>query len=192
MLVRNGCHPMFAASGTDDSDAEVLYTMQRAAAGGCVLGGTYDVGNWASAPDPNVALRIMARAVAACPDMAAGRGVARLSVVGHNVGLRPHRRGGVRIEAERLDDGGSVVHNYGHAGWGYQGSYGCAERVVELVDEESAAGAPSASTASPSSERRGLRVRWCRHRGKNWTCLGCLCLLRTWYAIGGATYKVHL
>jgi D-amino-acid oxidase len=32
-------------------------------------------------------------------------------------------------------DGTWVVHNYGHAGWGYQGSYGCAERVVELVDE---------------------------------------------------------
>jgi D-amino-acid oxidase len=41
----------------------------------------------------------------------------------------------VRVERERLDEGVEIVHNYGHAGWGYQGSYGCAERVVELVNE---------------------------------------------------------
>ena len=57
-----------------------------------------------------------------------------LDVVRHGVGLRPAREGGVRLESERVD-GVWVVHNYGHAGWGYQGSYGCAERVVELVDE---------------------------------------------------------
>jgi D-amino-acid oxidase len=44
------------------------------------------------------------------------------------------REGGVRIEKEEIG-GMWVVHNYGHAGWGYQGSYGCAEKVVELVDE---------------------------------------------------------
>jgi len=28
-----------------------------------------------------------------------------------------------------------VVHNYGHGGYGYQSSYGCASRVVGLVGE---------------------------------------------------------
>ena len=51
------------------------------------------------------------------------------------VGLRPLRNGGVRIEKERIEGGQWVVHNYGHGGWGYQGSYGCSEGVVELVEE---------------------------------------------------------
>ena len=138
VLVRNESSPMISSSGTDDGRAEILYLMQRAAGGGTVLGGTYDVGNWESAPDPNVATRIMQRAVTARPELVggpgSGRGVEGLSVVRHAVGLRPYREGGVRVEGERLADGTWVVHNYGHAGWGYQGSYGCAEGVVEIID----------------------------------------------------------
>lgn len=135
VLVRNESTPMLSTSGTEDSASDVLYIMQRAAGGGTILGGTYEIGSWESAPDPNTALRIMSRIVEARPDIAGGKGVAGLSVVRHGVGLRPYRKGGVRIEEERLGDGTWVVHNYGHAGWGYQGSYGCAERMVELVDK---------------------------------------------------------
>merc|ERR1712000_398143 len=92
-------------------------------------------GNWESQPDPNIAQRIMTRAVAARPGLTNGKGVEGLSIVRHGVGLRPFREGGVRIEEERLADGTCVVHNYGHSGWGYQGSYGCAEAVIELVEE---------------------------------------------------------
>ena len=135
VLVRNESTPMLSTSGTEDGVKDVLYIMQRAAGGGTILGGTYDIGNWESQPDPSTALRIMQRIVEARPEIAGGKGVAGLSVVRHGVGLRPYRKGGVRIEEERLEDGTWVVHNYGHAGWGYQGSYGCAERVVELVDK---------------------------------------------------------
>ena len=138
VIVRNEFSPMVALSGSDDGPAEICYLMQRAAGGGTVLGGTYDVGNWESAPDPNIAVRIMRRVVEACPGIVAdGQGIEGLSVVRHAVGLRPWRQGGLRLEEERLGDGGGawVVHNYGHAGWGYQGSYGCAEGVVELVNK---------------------------------------------------------
>ncbi|KAK0761434.1 hypothetical protein N5P37_006384 [Trichoderma harzianum] len=135
VLVRNEYHPMIATSGTDDSATEITYIMQRAAGGGTILGGTYDIGNWESSPDPNIALRIMKRAVEAAPGLAGGKGIEGLSVIRHGVGLRPWRKDGVRIEEEVLDGSTSIVHNYGHAGWGYQGSYGCAERVVELVNE---------------------------------------------------------
>lgn len=134
VLVRNECHPMFASSGTEDGDAEVLYAMQRAGGGGTILGGTYDIGNWESAPDPNIAMRILQRIVDVRPEIAGGKGIAGLDIIRHGVGLRPYRKNGVRIEKEKLEDGTWVVHNYGHAGWGYQGSYGCAEGVVELVD----------------------------------------------------------
>ncbi|KAG6004072.1 hypothetical protein E4U21_001417 [Claviceps maximensis] len=134
VLVRNELHPMFTTSGTDDGKTEIFYTMQRPAGGGTILGGTYDIGNWESAPDPSIGLRIMQRIAGICPEIADGKGVEGLSVIRHAAGLRPYRKSGVRVESEKLDDGTWVVHNYGHAGWGYQGSYGCAEGVVELVN----------------------------------------------------------
>ncbi|KAL0472515.1 FAD dependent oxidoreductase [Neurospora intermedia] len=136
VLVRNEATPnMVCTSGTDDgNDDELCYIMQRAAGGGTVLGGTYMKGNWDSVPDPNIATRIMKRAVEACPALTGGKGIEALDVIRHAVGLRPYREGGVRIEKENID-GTWVVHNYGHGGWGYQGSWGCAFRVQELVDE---------------------------------------------------------
>lgn len=135
VVVRNVSPAMYCiSSSADGPDDEMVYTMTRAAGGGTVLGGTYAKGNWDANPDPNVANRIMQRVVTAFPHIAGGRGVAGLDVVRHGVGLRPYREGGVRLEAERIE-GIWVVHNYGHAGWGYQGSYGTAERVVELVGE---------------------------------------------------------
>lgn len=61
------------------------------------------------------------------------------------MGLRPNRRGGVRISAavEQVDwnEGWGdskvmvVAHNYGHAGFGYQASVGCANKIVEQIEE---------------------------------------------------------
>jgi len=137
VVVRNECTPMMAASGTNDEPTDLMYLMQRAGGGGTVLGGTYDIGNWESVPDPNIAIRIMKRVVEARPEIVGkGQGIEGLSIVRHAVGLRPWRKDGVRLEREKIStDGLEIVHNYGHAGWGYQGSYGCAERVVELVNE---------------------------------------------------------
>jgi D-amino-acid oxidase len=134
VLVRNDPGVMLTISGTDDGDDEVCYIMKRAAGGGTILGGTYQKGSWESQPDPNTALRIMKRAIEICPVLVGGEGgrVEDLDVIRHGVGLRPLRRDGVRIEKEKI--GGTwVVHNYGHGGWGYQGSYGCSIRAVELV-----------------------------------------------------------
>lgn len=135
VVVRNEAPHMLTKSGTDDPDGEVCYVMTRAGGGGTILGGTYHPGQWESQPDPNIAMRIMRRAVEMVPELVgAGVGVEGLDIIRHGVGLRPARHGGVRVEKEKIGDTW-VVHNYGHAGWGYQGSYGCAGGVVELVDE---------------------------------------------------------
>ncbi|EPE28508.1 Nucleotide-binding protein [Glarea lozoyensis ATCC 20868] len=134
VLVRNDPGVMLTISGTDDGDDEVCYIMKRACGGGTILGGTYQKGRSESQPDPNTAMRIMKRAVELCPQLTGGKGIEALDVVRHGVGLRPLRTGGVRIEKERVD-GGWVVHNYGHGGWGYQASYGCAGEAVDLVEE---------------------------------------------------------
>ncbi|KAK5165066.1 D-amino acid oxidase [Saxophila tyrrhenica] len=135
VVVRSDPGYMCSASGTDDGPDEATYIMSRAAGGGCILGGCMQKGNWESQPDPNLATRIMKRAVDLCPELVpAGKGIEALSVVRHGVGLRPMREGSIRVEKEVIE-GVPVVHNYGHGGYGYQTSYGCAAAVEKLVKE---------------------------------------------------------
>lgn len=143
VVIRDELSPMLAAGTTGDSagTGELIYSMLRPNGGGTIVGGTYQVGNWDSQPDPNTAQRLLARIAAQHPQLRGKKTAAELSVIRHGVGLRPYRKGGVRLETEKLGNGGPwIVHNYGHAGWGYQGSYGCSKRVVELVEEVVAQG----------------------------------------------------
>ncbi|KAH6962506.1 D-amino acid oxidase [Ilyonectria sp. MPI-CAGE-AT-0026] len=133
VLVRNESNGMTATSGTDDGPDEAMYVMCRPAGGGTILGGCYQRDNWDSQPDPNLAIRIMQRCVAAHPELTGGRTIEALDVIRHGVGLRPARDGGARVEKELIEDTW-VIHNYGHGGAGYQCSYGCAKAVVELLD----------------------------------------------------------
>lgn len=134
VLVRNDPGMMACLSGTDDNEDELMYFMKRASGGATILGGSYQMGNWESQPDPDLALRIMKRAVDVCPQLTNGRGIEGLSIIRHAVGLRPYRTGGIRLEKEKIGDAW-VVHNYGHAGYGYQVSYACSEDVVKLVKD---------------------------------------------------------
>ncbi|KAF2265752.1 D-amino acid oxidase [Lojkania enalia] len=133
VLVRNEPGVMATVSGTDDGDDETTYIMQRAVGGGTILGGCLQNGSWESQPDPNLAQRIMQRAIELAPALAPKTGkVTELSVIRHGVGLRPMRNGGPRVEKEKID-GKWVVHAYGHAGYGYQSSWGSAWEVEGLV-----------------------------------------------------------
>lgn len=81
-----------------------------------MLGGCLQAGSWESQPDPNLAIRIMKRAVALCPSLVPdGKGIEALSIIRHGVGLRPMRNGGIRVE-KGVVEGVRVVHNYGHGG----------------------------------------------------------------------------
>ncbi|KAF9894672.1 hypothetical protein FE257_006562 [Aspergillus nanangensis] len=134
VVVRNDPGAMVSISGTDDGDDEVTYMMTRAAGGGTVLGGSYQKNQWDPLPDPNLAVRIMKRAIELCPQLVKkGQGIEGLSIIRHGVGLRPLREGGPRIEAEKIE-GVNVVHNYGHGGFGYQASFGCSQDAVALVN----------------------------------------------------------
>ncbi|KAF1919649.1 FAD dependent oxidoreductase [Ampelomyces quisqualis] len=135
VLVRNEAGFMTTTSGTDDAADEAVYVMGRGLAGGTVLGGCLQHGSWESQPDPNLAQRIMQRSIDLCPALAPKTGkVGELSIVRHGVGLRPMRTGGPRVEKERID-GSWVVHNYGHAGYGYQSGWGSAWEAERLVLE---------------------------------------------------------
>ncbi|KAF1993710.1 FAD dependent oxidoreductase [Amniculicola lignicola CBS 123094] len=133
VLVRNEPGVMATVSGTDDGEDEATYIMQRAVGGGTILGGCLQAHSWESQPDPNLAQRIMQRSVDLCPALAPKTGkVTELSVIRHGVGLRPMRTGGPRVEKEKIG-GQWVVHQYGHAGYGYQASWGSAWEAERLV-----------------------------------------------------------
>lgn len=132
-VVRNEPGAMFTTSGTDDGSDEAMYIMQRAAGGGTIIGGCLQHGNWDSQVDPSLANRILQRAVDICPSLAPKTGkVTELSIIRHGVGLRPMREGGIRVEKEKIGKEW-VVHNYGYAGYGYQGSWGGAWAAEDLV-----------------------------------------------------------
>ncbi|KAF2149000.1 FAD dependent oxidoreductase [Myriangium duriaei CBS 260.36] len=140
VVVRNDPKIMATISGTDDGPEEATYVMHRAAGGGCVLGGCLQKDSWESQPDPGLAIRIMKRCIELCPKLVpAGKGIEALSIIRHSVGLRPMRERGIRIETERIacPEGKqlTVIHDYGHGGYGYQTSYGCSMAVERLVQE---------------------------------------------------------
>ncbi|MFE1146760.1 NAD(P)/FAD-dependent oxidoreductase [Streptomyces albidoflavus] len=96
--------------------------------GRLLLGGTAEAAADSLEPDPATAREIVARCAALRPEIAGAR------VLGHRVGLRPERAGGVRLEREELPGGGVLVHNYGHGGAGVTVAWGCADEVAALVD----------------------------------------------------------
>jgi D-amino-acid oxidase len=104
-------------------DPPLMYAIPRAQ--DCVLGGTNEVSD-NRAPDSSATANIIeeCRRVLGfpAPDLIAER-----------VGLRPGRRSGVRVDAEKLRDGRAVIHNYGHGGAGFTLSWGCAQTVLELA-----------------------------------------------------------
>jgi D-amino-acid oxidase len=91
-----------------------------------VLGGVAVDGDWSLEPDPAVAAGIVQRCAAIEPRLRGAR------VLAHQVGLRPERAGGVRLD-EEWRDGVHVVHNYGHGGTGISLSWGCAREVAARV-----------------------------------------------------------
>ncbi|OZJ01577.1 hypothetical protein BZG36_05237 [Bifiguratus adelaidae] len=106
--------------------------------GTCVIGGTTQYHNDNPEIDASTAHSIMHRAYALCPELSGGKGPTAMDVVRHAVGLRPMRQGGVRIELEEHVIEGkwvTIVHNYGHGGFGYQASIGCAQDAVHLVEK---------------------------------------------------------
>ncbi|CAG8527878.1 8719_t:CDS:1 [Ambispora gerdemannii] len=106
--------------------------------GEVVLGGTYVENDYTTVPDPVIAESIIKRCLATRPDLLPV-GQKELKIKRHGVGLRPARKGGIRVEAEWInsilgrDKRILVCHNYGHGGYGYQSSYGAALHLIELM-----------------------------------------------------------
>jgi D-amino-acid oxidase len=94
----------------------------------CVLGGTNELSD-----DRDIDPTVTSRIVAECSRVLK---ISNPRVLAERVGLRPFRKSGVRVEGDRLRDGRTVIHNYGHGGAGFTLSWGCASEVVNLVQDD--------------------------------------------------------
>ncbi|KAJ7463840.1 FAD dependent oxidoreductase [Mycena galericulata] len=121
-------------------DNHLSYIIPRQS-GDVILGGTFQVNDWHPHSRPETVQLIKERGIEAYPELLPLakrelRNIEDLDVVEECVGLRPTRKGGVRLEVTSLTVGGKVfpiVHNYGHGGAGYQSSWASAKFAVELL-----------------------------------------------------------
>jgi D-amino-acid oxidase len=104
-------------------DAPLMYAIPRA--NDCVFGGTNDLSENLAADSATTQ-----RIVGECSRVLK---INKPPVVAERVGLRPFRRSGIRLERDRLTDGRSVIHNYGHGGAGFTLSWGCALEVFKVA-----------------------------------------------------------
>ncbi|KAG9098816.1 hypothetical protein FRC07_010584, partial [Ceratobasidium sp. 392] len=106
------------------------------------------VNDWYPHPRPETTDDIIARTLLIAPEIAPPE--SRLNgrtptvedvksiMIEAGCGLRPARKGGIRLEVGSVEwHGGKtpIVFNYGHGGYGYQSSWGSARLAVELLQE---------------------------------------------------------
>lgn len=111
--------------------------------GQAILGGCFQVGNWDTTIDNDMGKRILERCFELNNDLSPTGKFEDIKVLRHNVGLRPAREGGTRLEIEMLESDKEyeqgamhpVVHAYGIGPAGFQCSWGMARDVLNLVDE---------------------------------------------------------
>lgn len=158
ILVQSPQLQEFLATKPDDdamsagAHAYIIPRPGRSLADTVLLGGTYEVGNWDTSLDMNIARTIFDLCSELAPSL---RNSDQTKILAHNVGLRPAREGGPRVEAEivqfplrgendvlvpwnttSLEEGKMrVVHAYGFGGAGYQTSWGVAEDVMAIIKE---------------------------------------------------------
>ena len=111
-------------------DGKWTFLIPRPLGGGTIVGGTKEIGDWEAGPRPATRRELLSRAAGVFPDFVTNPD--DFDVVQDNVGRRPWREGGARIEAETLSAGRTVIHGYGVGGRGYELSWGVAAEIMLL------------------------------------------------------------
>ncbi|TFK49356.1 D-aspartate oxidase [Heliocybe sulcata] len=117
--------------------------------GDVIVGGIKVPNDWYPNPRPETTQEILTRGLVLCPELVPQSirdqrepTVEDLLplVIEEGCGLRPARKGGIRLEVERYPSADGqrkvpVVHNYGHGGAGFQASWGSASVALELMEK---------------------------------------------------------
>ncbi|CCM01227.1 uncharacterized protein FIBRA_03275 [Fibroporia radiculosa] len=117
--------------------------------GNVALGGTKVPNDWYPVARPETTEEILQRCLALCPELAPPEVRAQRTPTVEDIrplildigcGFRPSRAGGIRLETEWVDIPKNdrkipVMFNYGHAGSGYESSWGSAAIVLDFLEE---------------------------------------------------------
>ncbi|CCE85676.1 Piso0_005297 [Millerozyma farinosa CBS 7064] len=134
--VRNNSSKVVMMSLPDGPAEEMIYVMPRKE-GGSIIGGCFQTSFASTEEDRAMTQRILQRAKELLPELvdpSFERNPNHFDVVRVQVGLRPFRKQGPRIEFDQNHKW--LIHSYGAGGGGYQGSYGMAQKVVSLMQSK--------------------------------------------------------
>ena len=134
VLVRQSYHKTVTRQNRDGSWAFLIPRPR----GGTIVGGSKELDDKEADARPQTTQRLLEQAAEYFPDFV--KSVGRFDVAKVNVGRRPWREGGMRIEVEHLSGGRRIIHGYGAGGRGYELSYGVAQTLNELVRTSERAG----------------------------------------------------
>jgi D-amino-acid oxidase len=118
------------------TSTNITYILPRPHSGTTVLGGTKQANNWEAEPNEKTTAEILEGAKEWAPELLNENG--EFEIISVQVGLRPGRKSGARVEIEEMRQPAEVgeayaaCHAYGHAGAGFQNSVGTAKKVVGL------------------------------------------------------------
>ncbi|KAI0149994.1 FAD dependent oxidoreductase [Hypoxylon sp. NC0597] len=129
-LVANQCPATITRQNTDGS---WTFCVPRNFDGGTIIGGTKEPNNWNPNPSLEVREALLKKFAATYPQILGPDG--KYTVIKDIVGRRPTRRGGIRLEKEKVDENRTVIHAYGLGGRGYELSWGVADGVAQLLVE---------------------------------------------------------
>ncbi|KAJ2706142.1 hypothetical protein FB645_001899 [Coemansia sp. IMI 203386] len=129
------------------SEDRATYVIPRGD-GTVILGGVFEKGSADARQDIQTTDEILHNCLGVCPQLLshhpAGRSFdnpvskadveeLRKKIIAINVGFRPSRKGGPRLEVQRMGEI-AVIHNYGQSSYGYQTSWGYASIAVRMLD----------------------------------------------------------
>lgn len=117
------------------SGGKYSFVIPRPFDGGIIVGGTRQPGDLSSMPDMNLKDELIDNALKRFPELAIiKQGKPTLDVKNINVGFRPMREGGVRLEKEVVGEARTkIIHCYGFGSSGFEMSWGAAKVVLDLV-----------------------------------------------------------
>ncbi|CCM01224.1 uncharacterized protein FIBRA_03272 [Fibroporia radiculosa] len=138
----------FGRSASHLSEARWTFTIPRKS-GEIICGGTKVDNDWYPVPRPETTEDILKRCLALCPELAPPEVRAvreptvddiRSLILEEGVGLRPARKGGIRLDVEWIEGRKGqgkipMVFNYGHSGAGFQSSWGSASIALDLLEK---------------------------------------------------------
>jgi D-amino-acid oxidase len=134
-LVKNPYHRTVTRQYADGRWATLI---PRPLEGGTIVGVSKEIGDQEEKSRPETRQQLLEQSIECFPDFV--KKLEEFEVLRDNVGRRPFREGGLRVEVEGLEDGRKrIIHGYGAGGRGYELSWGIAQQVVEMVSSTNTA-----------------------------------------------------